>query len=48
MKLKKITQKEFDSLIINELGIKECPGFTDYSEIEYLLAIKLAKASFGK
>jgi hypothetical protein len=32
MKLKKITQKEFDELIVEE-GIKQCPAFTDYSEI---------------
>src|SRR3972149_1311118 len=32
MKLKKITQKEFDEFIINENGIKECP-IGDYSKI---------------
>jgi hypothetical protein len=33
MKLKKITQKEFDELVRNEYGIKECPSFTDYTDI---------------
>ena len=34
MKLRKITQKEIDEFTRNENGIKECPGFSDYSEIK--------------
>ena len=32
--MRKITQKEFDVLEVID-GIRQCPGFTDYTSIEH-------------
>ena len=32
--MKKITQEEFNKITPNELGVKEYPGYTDYTDIK--------------